>query len=167
MEASLKNERFSLTVDGSSGARPKLFFDDMVRCIFGALEGLEKHQLNMPEIRTAIRQALQLVFYKSVSIEGAEVTQWSQLRAILRQRIVQTHVGPLGRLLSSGGGAEFNESSLLEGFKAPVLGHGPGHPQDRSEGGTATQQMEQMMGEALQDPWSCQACQMQVNNARC
>lgn len=154
VEASLKNECFSLTVDGCEGARPKLFFDDMVRCIFGALDGLEKHELNMVEIRASIRKALELVFYKSVKIDGEEVRSWSVLRGMLRAFMIKSHVGPLSRL-HSGEGKDF-KASLLDDFKVKETSTSTTTEtaRDTEPSSSTGKLLEQMVGELLQEPWA-------------
>ena len=74
-----------------NGQREKVFLDDIAAAIDSIIGSIRDIKVDWKEVDFVIMKALEFAFMKSTVISRKKYTQWSSIRALLRQRLFDKH----------------------------------------------------------------------------
>ena len=90
-KAALGLDRFAV-VGADANKRDLMVFDDIVKTVFGPLQGVTLQKINMAELRQCIRAFLAFVIHGTTAIFGEEVSRMSDCKSIIVKRIISAHI---------------------------------------------------------------------------
>ena len=90
-KAALGLDRFAV-VGADANKRDLMVFDDIVKTVFGPLQGVPFQKINMAELRQCIRAFLAFVIHGTTTIFGEEVSRMSDCKSIIVKRIISAHI---------------------------------------------------------------------------